>query len=182
MTGKSERASIWWLALSDSNEGKSGEWGGLLRKTFSLSSARLPGCTISMNKNAIGWTPLQIVAFMEPPINYQKTLERRRSPTFEPRAFCCWDRHYRKMMSDAFVSFEANRYSVPWKHIGREVEIQDEKWSLTILLQWPSDHLTPQTVGASSDRKHKKTLRRNSHIYEQTGSPTYPSLYGEFNT
>jgi hypothetical protein len=41
--------------------------------------------------------------------------------------FATVERHFRKVMADAHVSYAANRYSVPWTYVGYTVEIQDAK-------------------------------------------------------
>lgn len=44
-----------------------------------------------------------------------------------PTPFADVDRHARRVSLDAFVSFENNRYSVPWTWIGQTVEVLDSK-------------------------------------------------------
>ena len=44
-----------------------------------------------------------------------------------PVPFADVDRHARRVSHDAFVSFENNRYSVPWTWIGQIVEVLDAK-------------------------------------------------------
>lgn len=80
--------------------------------------------------------------------------------------FAVVDRHYRKVMSDAYVSFEANRYSVPWEHIGRVVEIQDEKNGVLrfycnghLIAEHPKQWGRHQTV---SIKKHFEGIRTST--------------------
>lgn len=44
-----------------------------------------------------------------------------------PTPFSDVDRHARRVSLDAFVSFENNRYSVPWIWVGQTVEVLDSK-------------------------------------------------------
>lgn len=37
------------------------------------------------------------------------------------------ERHSRKVSVDSLISYEANRYSVPWRFVGQQVEVQDER-------------------------------------------------------
>src|SRR4029079_5731257 len=42
-------------------------------------------------------------------------------------AFAYAERHQRRVSSDCYVSYEANRYTVPFAYVGSIVEVQDEK-------------------------------------------------------
>jgi hypothetical protein len=44
-----------------------------------------------------------------------------------PTPFAVVDRHARKVSADCLVSFEANRYSVPFRFMGHIVHVQDDK-------------------------------------------------------
>lgn len=44
-----------------------------------------------------------------------------------PTPFAVVDRHTRKVSADCLVSFEANRYSVPFRFMGQIVHVQDDK-------------------------------------------------------
>jgi transposase len=44
-----------------------------------------------------------------------------------PTPFEVVDRHSRKVSADCLVSFEANRYSVPFRYMGQIVHVQDDK-------------------------------------------------------
>lgn len=61
---------------------------------------------------------------------FQVPWEVREQETLSPVtevAFAYAERHSRKVSSDCYVSFEANRYSVPFQYVGAVVEIEDEK-------------------------------------------------------
>uniref|UniRef100_UPI00406C549D Mu transposase domain-containing protein n=1 Tax=Paenibacillus sp. FSL R10-2782 TaxID=2954661 RepID=UPI00406C549D len=42
-------------------------------------------------------------------------------------AFAFAERHHRKVSNDCYVSYNANRYTVPFAYAGSTIEIQDEK-------------------------------------------------------
>ncbi|MGN7472441.1 Mu transposase domain-containing protein [Brevibacillus sp. SAFN-007a] len=82
-------------------------------------------------------------------------------------------------MADAYVSFEANRYSVPWVYIGQMVEIQDEKNG--ILRFYCNGHLIaehPKQMGryqTVSMKKHFEGIRTATSKPVPQPTPRYVS-------
>lgn len=56
----------------------------------------------------------------------QRMLQER-LPAFNLIPFEEVERHPRKVSADALISYEANRYSVPWRYVGQTVFVQDEQ-------------------------------------------------------
>lgn len=57
----------------------------------------------------------------------QQRLLQEGLKTFNLVPFDEAERHPRKVAADALISYEANRYSVPWRYVGQVVEVQDER-------------------------------------------------------
>ncbi|MFC4304715.1 IS21 family transposase [Cohnella boryungensis] len=89
-------------------------------------------------------------------------------------SFAYAERHQRKVTSDCYVSYEANRYTVPFAYVGSLVEIQDEKnGSLRFYCggQLIAEH--PKSMGKHqivSNKKHFEGIRSTSS--RPVGEPT----------
>lgn len=78
-------------------------------------------------------------------------------------SFAYADRFHRKVSADCYVSYDANRYSVPFAYVGSVVEVQDEKnGTLRIFFggQLIAEH--PKSMGRHqiiSNKKHFEGIR-----------------------
>ncbi|GAC41893.1 Mu transposase domain-containing protein, partial [Paenibacillus popilliae] len=103
--------------------------------------------------------------------------EMRKEETLNPVtaiAFAHAERHQRKVSSDCYVSFEANRYTVPFQYVGSIVEVQDEKNGTLHFYaggQLIAEH--PKSMGRHqivSNKKHFEGIR--SIASRPVGEPT----------
>lgn len=99
--------------------------------------------------------------------------EETLSPVTEVR-FAYAERYQRKVSSDCYVSFEANRYTVPFQYVGSVVEIEDEKNGTLRFYcggQLVAEH--PKSMGRHqivSNKKHFEGIRSISS--RPVGEPT----------
>ncbi|WP_274654975.1 IS21 family transposase [Paenibacillus humicola] len=99
--------------------------------------------------------------------------EETLSPVTEVR-FAYAERHQRKVSSDCYVSFEANRYTVPFQYVGSVVEIEDEKNGTLRFYcggELVAEH--PKSMGRHqivSNKKHFEGIRSTSS--RPVGEPT----------
>ncbi len=112
-----------------------------------------------------------------------------------PTPFAVVDRHARKVSADCLVSFEANRYSVPFRFMGQIVHVQDDKNGRiriysgdTLIAEHPKavqkgqlvinkkhfeglrptgQHRVPAPMPKLVDRPAPEVLERNLSVYEQ---------------
>jgi hypothetical protein len=88
--------------------------------------------------------------------------------------FAYAERHQRKVSSDCYVSFEANRYTVPFSYVGSIVEIEDERNGTLRFYcggQLIAEH--PKSMGRHqiiSNKKHFEGIR--STASRPVGEPT----------
>ncbi|WP_197186492.1 Mu transposase domain-containing protein [Brevibacillus agri] len=91
--------------------------------------------------------------------------------------FATVERHYRKVMADAHVSYAANRYSVPWTYVGYTVEIQDAKNGILRFYyagQQIAEH--PKQIGRNqtvSIKKHFEGIRTMTGTKVPQPTPRY---------
>jgi transposase len=89
-------------------------------------------------------------------------------------AFAYAERHQRKVSSDCYVSYDANRYTVPFSYVGSIVEVQDEKNGTLRFYgggQLIAEH--PKSMGRHqivSNKKHFEGIRSTSS--RPVGEPT----------
>ncbi len=93
----------------------------------------------------------------------QQRLLQEGLKTFNLVPFDEAERHSRKVASDALISYEANRYSVPWRYVGQVVELQDERnGRIRIFAQGKliAEHeKTAGHRGVIFDKKHTEGIR-----------------------
>ncbi len=120
--------------------------------------------------------------------------EERLKP-INPTPFAVVDRHARKVSADCLVSFEANRYSVPFRFMGQIVYVQDDKNGRiriysgdTLIAEHPKavqkgqlvinkkhfeglrpagQHRVPAPMPKLVDRPAPEVLERDLSVYEQ---------------
>jgi transposase len=89
-------------------------------------------------------------------------------------SFAYADRFYRKISADCYVSYDANRYSVPFAYVGSTVEVQDEKNGTLCIFcngQLIAEH--PKSMGRHqiiSNKKHFEGIRTATS--RPVGEPT----------
>ncbi|GAB7389254.1 IS21-like element ISMac9 family transposase [Bacillaceae bacterium] len=69
------------------------------------------------------------------------------------------ERHTRKVSNDALVSYQANRYSVPYAYVGQEVHIQDDKRGMLRIYQ--GEKLIAEHVKAAG---HHQVITQKKHF------------------
>ena len=89
-------------------------------------------------------------------------------------AFAYAERHQRRVSSDCYVSYEANRYTVPFAYVGSVVEVQDERNGTLrfyvggqLIAEHPKSMERHQIV---SNKKHFEGIRSTSS--RPVGEPT----------
>ncbi|MFC4766975.1 Mu transposase domain-containing protein [Effusibacillus consociatus] len=92
-----------------------------------------------------------------------------------PTPFEVVDRHTLKVSTDCLVSFEANRYSVPFRFVGQMVHVQDDKNGRIRIFSGQeliAEHA--KAVGKGKlviDKKHFEGLRTHGHHRAPTPMP-----------
>lgn len=77
-------------------------------------------------------------------------------------AYLYTDDELRKVSRDAFVSWQSNRYSVPWQHAGREVWVREKAGQVEV--HWGDERIAAHPSAAG---KHRAIIRPDHH----TGIP-----------
>lgn len=108
--------------------------------------------------------------------------ERFKSENLKPFNFTPFelvDRHTRRVSNDALVSYEANRYSVPFAYVGQTVQVQDDKNGMIRIYsgeQIITEH--PKATGryqVMTNKKHFKGIRKTGQVKAPTFTPTLVS-------
>lgn len=81
----------------------------------------------------------------------------------------------RKVSRDAYVSYGASRYSVPWEWAGREVQVREIEERLEIGLTTPSRRFERVAAHSRSERKHAVITEAAHHAGIPLADPKAPS-------
>jgi len=103
-----------------------------------------------------------------PSMRLRKESLRRENPT--PYEYA--ERHARKVSNDSLVSYQGNRYSVPFQYIGYLVHIQDEKTS--VLRFFYDNTLITEHVKASDGRHQVAVNKKHFEGIRKTNGQMVP--------
>lgn len=86
----------------------------------------------------------------------------------------------RKVAADSLVSFESNRYSVPWQYVNKEIEIQKGPQD-TILIYHQGTLITHHTVASAKyqviiNKDHYRGILKGKSIRLTPQKPAYPEV------